>query len=330
MVSGDREKLNTLARKYKVRGYSYEQYADCLNSGLIDAVYIALPNYMHGEYTEAAARAGIHVLCEKPMAMDEAECESMIAAAQTAKIKLMVAYRLHFERGNLQAVEWVNSGKIGEPKIFSSVFSQVVKAGNSRLSGVNGGPPYDMGIYCINAARYLFRSEPLEVMGWNFGGDPERLREVPATTTAVMRFPEEHVATFSCSFDVSDRSAYEVIGTKGTVKVDPAYEMASALKGGLTVGSRTSKRTFAKRDQFAPELEYFSDCILNDIELESSGREGLADVRVIRAIVESAENNRPVSVKKTEVNARPTLQQEIAKPAINNPPSMVRAEPPAP
>jgi len=110
VVSGDREKLNTLARKYKVRGYSYEQYADCLNSGLIDAVYIALPNYMHGEYTEAAARAGIHVLCEKPMAMDEAECESMIAAAQTAKIKLMVAYRLHFERGNLQAVEWVNSG----------------------------------------------------------------------------------------------------------------------------------------------------------------------------------------------------------------------------
>jgi len=165
IVSGDPEKLRRLSRKYNVRRtYSYEQYTDCLESGEIDAVYIALPNHMHAAYTRSAAQLGIHVLCEKPMAMDETECEGMIAAAQSGGAKLMIAYRLHFERGNLQAVQAVNSGKIGEPRIFNSIFSQQVKAGNSRLvRDVGGGALYDMGAYCINAARYLFRAEPLEV-----------------------------------------------------------------------------------------------------------------------------------------------------------------------
>jgi glucose-fructose oxidoreductase len=140
LVSGDPQKLRKLSRKYKIeRTYSYEQYAHCLKSGAIDAVYIALPNHMHRAYTESAAQAGIHVLCEKPTAFDGAECEGMIAAAEKGRIKLMIAYRLHFERGNLNAVEVVNSGKIGEPRIFTSVFSQQVKAGNSRLKANIGG-----------------------------------------------------------------------------------------------------------------------------------------------------------------------------------------------
>ncbi len=108
--------------------YSYQQYGDCLRNGEIDAVYIALPNSMHRAYAEAAAQAGVHILCEKPMAFDEAECEAMIDAAEKAHVKLMIAYRLHFERGNLHAVEILKSGKIGEPRIFTSVFSQQVKA----------------------------------------------------------------------------------------------------------------------------------------------------------------------------------------------------------
>jgi predicted dehydrogenase len=331
LVSGDSAKLKAMARKYRVKNtYSYEQYADCLSSGEIDAVYIALPNQMHRAYTEAAAQAGIHVLCEKPMAMDEMECNSMISETEKAGVKLMIAYRLHFERGNLQVVEWVKSGKIGEPKVFSSVFSQQVKAGNSRLDGeLAGGPLYDMGVYCINAARYLFRAEPEEVMAWNSGYDEKRFREVPATTTAVMRFPNEQIATFSCSFGAADRSSFEVLGTKGLVKMDPAYEMAGTLRAELVTGQRVTKRTFPKRDQFAPELIYFSDCILNDKKPEPSGREGLADVRIIQAILESAESNRPIEVRQTEIAARPTLKQEIARPARAKAPRMVNAEPPA-
>ncbi len=330
LVSGDPSKLKAMAKKYGVKlKYSYERYADCLASGEIDAVYIALPNNMHRAYTEAAARAGVHVLCEKPMAMNESECEAMIAEVERARVKLMIAYRLHFERGNLQAVEWVNSGKIGEPRIFSSIFSQQVKEGNSRLKAdIGGGPIYDMGVYCINAARYLFRAEPVEVMAWNTGHESKRFLEVPATTTVVMRFPEETIASFTCSFGITDRSTFEVVGTKGVVKMDPAYEMVETLKVEMTVGKETAKRSFPKRDQFAPELMYFSDCILNDREPEPSGHEGMADVRIIEAILESAEGNRPVAVKQTNITTRPHMKQEIAKPAVSRP-RLVKAEPPA-
>jgi glucose-fructose oxidoreductase len=115
----------TLSRKYGTKhNYSYEQYADCLAGGEIDAVYITLPNHMHRAYTEAAAQAGIHILCEKPMALDEADCQAMIAEVERAKVKLMIAYRLHFERGNLHAVEYVNAGKLREAEVITSVFSQ--------------------------------------------------------------------------------------------------------------------------------------------------------------------------------------------------------------
>jgi predicted dehydrogenase len=330
LVSGDPTKLKAMAKKYGVRRtYSYEQYADCLTSGEIDAVYIALPNNMHRAYAEAAAQAGVHVLCEKPMAMNGAECEAMIAEVERAGVKLMIAYRLHFERGNLQAVEWVNSGKIGEPRIFSSIFSQQVKEGNSRLKAdIGGGPIYDMGVYCINAARYLFRAEPVEVMAWNTGHESKRFLEVPATTTVMMRFPDERIASFTCSFGITDRSTFQVVGTKGVVKMDPAYEMVETLRVEMTVGKKTVRRSFPKRDQFAPELLYFSDCILNDTEPEPSGRDGLADVRIIDAILASAEDNRPVAVKPTDISARPHMKQGIAKPAVSRP-RLVKAEPPA-
>jgi glucose-fructose oxidoreductase len=331
LVSGDPVKLRAISNKYGVkRTYSYEQYGDCLASGEVDAVYIGLPNHMHRAYAEAAARAGVHILCEKPMALDETECEAMIAEAEKSNVKLMIGYRLHFERGNLQAVEWVNSGKIGDPKLFSSVFSQQVKQGNSRLKeDVGGGPIYDLGVYCINASRYLFKAEPEEVMAWHVGDDDDRFKEVPASTAAVLRFPGDRLASFICSFGASDRSAFEVVGSKGVVKLDPAYEMAGTLKAELVVGNRATKRTFKKGDQFAPELVYFSDCILKDREPEPGGREGLADVRVIQAILQSAHTNRPVAVKQTDIVTRPNLRQEITKPALTKVPKLVKAEPPA-
>ncbi len=109
LVSDDPLKLKRLGRKYNVTStYSYDQYDACLKSGEIDAVYIALPNNMHREYTERAARAGVHVLCEKPMAVTVRECEAMIEATEQNRVKLMIAYRLHFEEANLKAAEIVN------------------------------------------------------------------------------------------------------------------------------------------------------------------------------------------------------------------------------
>jgi predicted dehydrogenase len=333
LVSGDADKLKPLARKYKVRQtYTYEQYAECLESGNIDAVYIALPNNMHRAYAEGAARAGVHVLCEKPMAMTEHECEGMIEAAKQGKVKLMIAYRLHFERGNLSAIEAIRQEKIGDPRIFNSVFCQQVTPGNTRLqSELGGGPLFDVGVYCINAARYLFGAEPYEAFAFSARRRDEqddRFREVPEMTSAILRYPDERLAQFVCSFGAADRSEYEVVGTKGSLRMDPAYEMVGDLKCEITVDGKTKKTTYKKRDQFGPELAYFSKCILENIEPEPNGLEGLADVRIINALLESADRGKPVEIKPIENKQRPTVEQELHKPAVEKPP-LVRAQTPS-
>src|SRR6185503_18476703 len=164
LVSGNPVKRAELARKYGVEHtWSYEQYDEALRSGELDAVYIALPNTLHHEYALRAARAGVHVLCEKPMAMTEEECVQMASAARGARARLMVAYRLHFERANLEAIEVLRSGRLGEPRLFNSTFCTPVERGNVRVRReTGGGVLYDIGIYCINAARSLFRDEPVE------------------------------------------------------------------------------------------------------------------------------------------------------------------------
>jgi predicted dehydrogenase len=198
LVSGDRVKRKALGRKYGVAGlYSYEAYDECLRGGGVDAVFIALPNHLHRDYAVRAARAGVHVLCEKPMAMTEADCKAMIAAARRGRVKLMVAYRLHFEEANLKAAEMTRSGKLGEPRIFDSLFTMQVKAGNIRVQGEGGGALYDIGVYCINAARALFAAEPVEVFAWSANNGERRFREVDEMTAAVMRFPGERLATFT-------------------------------------------------------------------------------------------------------------------------------------
>jgi predicted dehydrogenase len=329
LVSGDPGKLKALAKKYRVpKTYSYEQYANCLEDG-IDAVYIALPNSMHQAYAEGAARAGVHVLCEKPMAVTEQECEAMIDAAAKTGTKLMIAYRLHFERGNLSAIEAIREGKIGEPRIFNSVFSQQVPAGNTRLRTESGGGPlFDIGIYCVNAARYLFRAEPYEVFAFSASAKDERFASVPEMNGALLRFPGDRLASFTCSFGAADNSKYEVIGTRGTLRMDPAYNMAGDLKCELRIEGKRQKTTYRKRDQFGPELSYFSKCILENENPEPDGLEGMEDVRIINALMESAAKGKPVEIAPLEKKPRPNINQEIHKPA-SPPPSLVRAQAPS-
>jgi predicted dehydrogenase len=329
LVSGDPGKLKALAKRYRVsKTYSYEQYADCLQDG-IDAVYIALPNSMHRAYAEGAARAGVHVLCEKPMAVTEQECEAMIDAATKTGTKLMIAYRLHFERGNLSAIEAIRAGKIGEPRIFNSVFSQQVAAGNTRLRTESGGGPlFDIGIYCINAARYLFRAEPYEAFAFSASSKDDRFASVDEMNGALLRFPGDRLASFACSFGAAETSKYEVIGTQGTLKMDPAYNMAGDLRCELRVDGKRHKTTYRKRDQFGPELLYFSKCVLENVNPEPDGLEGMEDVRIINALMESAAKGKPVEIAPLEKKRRPTIDQEIHKPASSAPP-LVHAQTPS-
>ena len=318
LVSGDPTKRRELARKYGLEhSYSYEQYDECLSSGNVDAVYIALPNSLHCEYAVRAARAGVHVLCEKPLAVTEQECERMARAAAETQVKLMTAYRLHFERANLEALEVARSGRIGELRLFDSSFTMHVVPGNIRVRrALGGGVLYDIGIYCINAARALFGEEPCEVHGATTGV----LDEVEETVSAMLRFPSGRVASFTCSFGAAKVSAYRLIGSKGDLLVDPAYDYAAPLKHRLTIEGDTRERRFARRDQFAPELLYFSDCVLQNRDPEPGADEGLADVRVIRALYRSAESGRPVELPPFEKTGdRPSLEQEIRRPPVDKP-----------
>jgi predicted dehydrogenase len=330
LVSGDPVKLKSLGRKYKVaKTYTYEQYGDCLASGEIDAVYIALPNSMHRAYSESAAQAGVHVLCEKPMAVTEQECEAMIEAADKTKVKLMIAYRLHFEQGNLSVISAIREGKIGVPRIFDSVFSQQVTPGNTRLqSELGSGPLFDVGVYCINAARYLFGSEPYEAFAFSSTNKDTRFSQVDEMTSALLRFPHDCLASFTCSFGAADRSEYQLVGTKGSLRMNPGYEMVGDLKSELTINGKTHKQIYKKRDQFGPELTYFSKCILENLEPEPNGLEGLADVRIVNALLESAEKGKPVELKPIEKKTHPTMHQELHKPPVEKPP-LVRAHSPS-
>ncbi|MGE5927786.1 MAG: Gfo/Idh/MocA family oxidoreductase [Gemmatimonadota bacterium] len=332
LFSDDAEKLAKLGRKYRLEHlYDYDAFEDGLQAAGVDAVYIALPNHLHREYTERAAHAGVHVLCEKPMAVTEEDCEAMIDACDRNGVKLMIAYRLHFEEANLRAVELVQGGKIGEPRIFNSVFTMDVKEGDIRLNprDQGGGTLYDIGIYCINAARYLFEDEPEEVLALTARKDDPRFAApgVDEMTGAILRFPGERLATFVTSFGAADVSRLQVVGTRGTLVLDPAYEYAGELTHELTIDDRTRERRFPKRDQFAPELVYFSECIRTGEDPEPSGQEGLGDVRIIRALYASADAGRPVSLGRFDKHERPTMDQEIRKPAVRKP-ELVNTEAP--
>jgi glucose-fructose oxidoreductase len=321
LVSDDATKLRKVGDRYRVSGrYSYDDFEAGLDEAAIDAVYIALPNHLHREYTERAARKGAHVLCEKPMAVTARDAEAMIRACDRAGVKLMIAYRLHFEAANLTAVEAVKAREIGEPRIFNSTFTMQVEQGNIRVRPeTGGGTLYDIGIYCINAARYLFRAEPEEVVAFSANNGERRFRGVDEMTSAVLRFPGERLAAFTSSFGAADVSRYQVVGTKGDVALDPAYEYAEGLKVTVTVDGKKRTREFAKSDQFAPELLHFSDCVLRGRDPQPGGREGLADVRIIEALYRSAKTGRPVKLGRFPPPPRPTLRKEERRPAVRKP-----------
>lgn len=316
LISNDPSKLRELSRYYDVpETCDYDDYDAFLRNDIVDAVYLTVPNSLHREFAVRAADAGVHVLCEKPLAVTENECEDIIQACAENGVKLMTAYRLHFERANLEAIEILQSGKIGEPRIFQSLFSMQAKTGNIRLrKQYGGGTLYDIGIYCINAARYLFRAEPYEVFACCESNNDKRFHEVEEMTSAIMRFPGERLASFTTSFGAADKAEYTVVGTRGSLRMTHAYEYSEAIEIELTIDRHTRHRQYSLGDQFGPELIYFSDCVLRNREPEPGGTEGLLDVHIIRSLYASARNGAPVHLQELQRERRPDLRQEIHRP----------------
>lgn len=286
IVTGDPRKGEALSERYGIPAYGYADYAAVLARDDVDAVYIATPNWQHREFAVPALEAGVHVMLEKPMATSEEDCRAIMAAAEASGAKLVIAYRLHFEPANLDAIRLVRTGEIGEPRLFTSTFSQHLSPRNHRATnGFWAGPVADMGTYPINAARNLFSAEPIEVaaIGVRSGELPGDFHDSVAVT---LRFPAERVAQFTVGYGTNTTDGYRIVGTKGDVEVTPAFGfgLGRGLGHRLTVGKETRERTFAETDQFGGEIEAFSAAILQGAEAEPSGEEGLCDVRVVCAV----------------------------------------------
>jgi predicted dehydrogenase len=304
IVTGNTDAAARLAAFHDVpETCGYDGYDALLSSGRVDAVYIALPNSMHADFAIRAAKAGVHAMVEKPLAVTVAECQAMIDAAAVGGVYLMTAYRLHTEPGTVDVIDRIRRGEIGDPRIFTSAFSFQSGPDNHRLkAGHWGGPLQDIGVYCLNAARHIFGAEPVEVTAVQTLGTNARFAEVAEMVSATLRFPGGRLATFTVSFNGADNDWYRVTGTTGEIVVDPGYRFETPVKALLRRGSETTELNYPSVDHFGGQTAYFSDCILTGSPPECDGAEGLADVLVMRAIEEAATTGASIRI---DLPARP-------------------------
>lgn len=320
IVSGDRDKAAKLAAFHGIpEVVDYDGYDALLASDRIDAVYVALPNSMHCDYTVRAAKAGKHVMVEKPLANTVAEAEAMIAAAKEAGVFLMTAYRLHNEPGTIAVLENIRQGVIGTPLIFQSVFSFQSVPGNHRLKAHHwGGPLQDVGVYCMNAARHVFGEEPVEAIAMRHQPkDDPRFDEVEATIAATLRFPSGGIAQFVASFGAAPVDNYRVIGSAGDLELDPGFKFETATKLRLRVNGKVKETAFPQVDHFAGQIAYFSDCITTGTRPEPDGEEGLADLRALLAIEEASLTGRPVAISSPPRPGHPVPAMERRRPVTD-------------
>jgi predicted dehydrogenase len=295
LVSGHRDKAERIADLYGIpRGsiYSYENFDEIAKNPAVDAVYVALPNSMHAEYTIRAAKARKHVLCEKPMATSVADCEAMIAACKAANVKLMIAYRCHYEPTNLHAVQLIRQGILGKVQSIESSFGYNVQPGDWRLSRKlgGGGPLFDVGIYCLNACRYLTGEEPEGIAAFASSPDRDgRFGEVEENVSWTMRFPSGILAACSATYGARMPGFFRVCGNRGWLQVDSAFAYQGLRLQGEYGGVRVDEENPARDpSHFQAEAEHFSQCLQNNQPPSSPGEEGLRDMRSIARIYAAA------------------------------------------
>jgi predicted dehydrogenase len=242
LVSGHRDKAERIAARYGVPKssiYSYEDMDKFRDNKTIDAVYVALPNSMHAEYTIRSAKAGKHVLCEKPMSISVSEAEAMIAACKAANVKLMIAYRLHYEPTTLKAIRMIREGTLGTVQSIDSANGFNIKQGEWRATKAlgGGGPLMDVGIYSLNAARYLTGEEPVSLKGYNSTIDHDgRFDTVEENTSWTMKFSSGVLASCCTTYGANMPGFYRVYGSKGWLEGDRSVTRGFGCGPAITAG----------------------------------------------------------------------------------------------
>ena len=272
--------------------YTYETFDRLRDNKEVDAVYIGLPNSMHCEFTLRGAKAGKHILCEKPMAISSAECRQMIDGCRAAKVKLMIAYRVHYDPTWKKVIELIDAGEIGQLQAFQGGFYGQQKAGAWRLDRklAGGGPILDLGIYPLNAIRHITREEPTNFTAVIATRDRSgRFAEMEQSMEWTMKFPSGVIASCGCSYGQSGPAFLNINGDKGSLQIVSAFNYEGVHVRGTIGGHAIDELSPGKLPyQFTLEADHFSDCVLNNGEPESSGEEGLKDMLAIEAIYRAA------------------------------------------
>ena len=287
IVTGTPAKIDKWKKSYDLKDhqiYNYDNFESIANNDEIDIVYVVLPNNMHKEFTLKAFRAGKHVICEKPMAMNSLEAAEMVVAGKKAKRELFIGYRLHYEPHHREIIRLCKSEVFGKIKFFEGGFGFRVGNPNKwRLKkAYGGGALMDVGIYVIQAARYTIGHEPIAVSAREFKTDPVKFKEVDELITWQMEFPDGEVANCTTSFSASTNHFF-VAAEKGNIRLSPAYTY------GLLAGNTSKyKFDFPKVNQQALHMDGIADSLINGVpHLNVGGEEGLRDMKIIDAIFKS-------------------------------------------
>jgi predicted dehydrogenase len=295
LVSGHRDKALRIAAENGVPEssiYSYENFDSIVSNESVDAVYVALPNSMHAEYTLRAAKAGKHVLCEKPMATSVTDCESMIAACKSAGVKLMIAYRCHYEPTNLKAVSLIRFGALGQVQAIESSFgfNEVLCEWRLDKKMAGGGPLVDVGIYALNACRYLTGEEPEKFAAFSSVIDHDgRFTTVEENLSWTMQFPSGIVASCNTTYGAQMDGFFKVHGSRGWMYASPAFDYDGLHLYAEYSGTSLDEANPARDPyQFQAQADHFSHCIQNGLEPKTPGEEGLRDMRYIAEIYRAA------------------------------------------
>jgi predicted dehydrogenase len=298
VITGTPEKAQAWRARYGIPErcvYTYDTMERMAENPDIDAVYIVTPNAEHPEQTARAVRAGKHVFCEKPMAVSVEKCEEMIAACKAAKRLLGVAYRCQYDPNHLECIRIARSGEFGAIRTIEAGFGIPVGRPDQwrlkhALSG--GGALVDVGIYALQATRYLAGEEPVEVSAFESKTDPVKFAQVDEQMNWLARFPGGIVASCAASYNMTGLSSFRVRAEHGWFGLDPAFAYAGNR------GERSDGKEIAlpEPDLFAAEMDDFARCILEGRPSKVSGEEGLKDVRIMAAIYESARTGRAVKL----------------------------------
>ena len=306
LVSGDREKSRKIAGQYGIPDrslYDYKTYDQLAQNPDVQVIYIVLPNSMHAEFVLRGAKAGKHILCEKPMSTNVKDCERMIAACKAANVKLMIAYRQQYEPMNRQIIKMIKEGKLGTVKTFVATNGQNQgdpSQWRQKLALAGGGCLPDVGIYCFNAARFLTNEEPSEAVAFTTQPkDDPRFREVEETCGFTLRFPSGLIATCTTGYGVHRTQFLRVEGDKAWAELSPAFAYTGLkLKTNKTEDGHNvlSEPSIEEKDQFALEMDHMALCVQKNLQPHTPGEEGLHDQRILDALYESARTGKAVKI----------------------------------